>query len=514
MRRRVRLVSILVCVLFVGGCASLPSVGPDYQEPEIEMPSHWLTEEKALSSKEAETVSLDWWKLFDDKALGELVGRAIESSPDIRIALARVGEARAALQVATAGFYPQIDAGASFDRTNPSDSSLQSVSRSLSPFNQYSTGFDASWEIDVFGGLRREREAAVATLEASDATYADVMISLLAEVARNYFSIRAFDKRLLVSKRNVETQSESLELVTARFDAGLVSELDVAQATSLLETTRAEIPRLEDERVNTLTALSILLGDFPDATEEFFASHPKRSINDHVAKLPAQVSVGIPLDLLRRRPDVRVLERELAAQTARVGVAVSDQYPRFSITGQFGYSSFESGSVFERDSERWVIGPSIQLPLFRGGSIQGNIEAQDQRMLQALARYEKGVLTAVAETESALSSFARQKERQVFLGSASRASERALVLSRDLYTQGIADFQRVLDAERASLIAENALVVAEESTVLALISIYKALGGGWDPELGNFEDAWSNPDQVDLSKASVEVQKAPASSQN
>jgi NodT family efflux transporter outer membrane factor (OMF) lipoprotein len=335
-------------------------------------------------------------------------------------------------------------------------------------------------------------------------------VTLLSDVARTYYSIRAAEKRLLVNRRNLETQAESLELVRARFEAGLVSELDVAQSENLVETTRARIPQIEDTKLSLVAALGVLIGEFPESVQELLVVAPAVTLRDNVGDLPAIVPVGIPADLLRRRPDVRALERSVAAQSARVGVATSDLFPRISLTGQFGYTNFESGSLFDQEGRRWSFTPAVQLPLFRGGSIWANIEAQDQRLAQALALYEKGVLSAVSETEQALSSYRRQRERQVALLAAFRASERALELSRDLYTQGIADFQRVLDAERAALQSEENLVFAEEATMRALISIYKALGGGWEREATDFEGQLNVAET--LTVASEVKASAPASS--
>lgn len=510
MKRLATLASMMLGILLVQGCAWIPSVGPDYVEPEISPPDSWLTKEASLTSALDERIKPDWWSGLNDPALTELISRALTSSPDLKIAQARVGEARALLRVATAGFFPQVNAGYEFQRSDPSDASFQGLSRSLAPFSQYSAGFDATWEIDLFGGLRREREGALASLEQAEATHADAMVTLLSDVARTYYSIRAAEKRLLVNRRNLETQAESLELVRARFEAGLVSELDVAQSENLVETTRARIPQIEDTKLSLVAALGVLIGEFPESVQELLVVAPAVTLRDNVGDLPAIVPVGIPADLLRRRPDVRALERSVAAQSARVGVATSDLFPRISLTGQFGYTNFESGSLFDQEGRRWSFTPAVQLPLFRGGSIWANIEAQDQRLAQALALYEKGVLSAVSETEQALSSYRRQRERQVALLAAFRASERALELSRDLYTQGIADFQRVLDAEREALQSEENLVFAEEATMRALISIYKALGGGWEREATDFERQLKGAET--LTVASEVKASAPASS--
>jgi NodT family efflux transporter outer membrane factor (OMF) lipoprotein len=487
MKRQTTLAWMMLGILLLQGCAWIPSVGPDYAEQELSTPDSWLTKEVSLKSTAEDRIKPDWWGGLNDPALTALISRALASSPDLKVAKARVEEARALLRVATAGFFPQVNVGYEFQRSDPSDASFQGLSRSLAPFSQYSAGFDATWEIDLFGGLRREREGALAALEQAEATYADAMVTLLSDVARTYYSVRAAEKRLLVNRRNLETQAESLELVRARFEAGLVSELDVAQSTNLVETTRARLPQIEDTKFSFITALGVLIGEFPESVQELLVLAPAVTLRDNLGNLPTIVPVGIPADLLRRRPDVRALERAVAAQSARVGVATSDLFPRISLTGQFGYTNVESGSLFDKEGRRWSFTPAVQLPLFRGGSIWANIEAQDQRLAQALALYEKGVLSAVSETEQALSTYARQRERQIALLAAFRASERALELSRDLYTQGITDFQRVLDAEREALQSEENLVFAEEATMRALISIYKALGGGWEREATDFE---------------------------
>jgi len=419
--------------------------------------------------------------LGDDK-LNALITVGLANNYDLEIARSRVREARAQLGITTASLLPSLEATGEFSRSGRSANGVLPTGASGATFagvsNLYSAGLDASWEIDIFGGLRNARAGAAAELEAADALLSDTHITLTAEIARGYIAVRAIEKRLAVNRKNQVAQEDSLSLVQSRFAAGLVSELDVAQSQTLVEQTRAQIPALEQLRREQVNALGVLLGKMPVEMEQLLGSNGTHS-TEALAQLPPEVPVGLPSEVLRQRPDIRRAERLLAAQNARVGVAIADYFPKFSLTGNFGYLSRSSGSLFERVNQGWGFAPGVSLPLFEGGRISENVAVQRERFSQASSEYQKAVLAAIEESENALSGYVKQRERQKALLRAFEASQKSVTLSKDLYQQGIADFQRVLDAERVSFLAEDELVQSEKATFDALIRSYKSLGGGW-----------------------------------
>lgn len=467
-----------VLFLTVASCSWIPSVGPSYQQPVTDLPQGWVTDSPSLSEQSRIVDLARWWSTLGDPKLDEIIKIAIEQNNDLKIAQSRVRQARAELKIQTAPLFPAIGGGGDFLRSDRSlnSGSTNNLDGRLS--NQYSLGLDSSWEIDIFGGLRNSREAALAELDASDAQLVDSYTSLLAEVARTFVAIRANEKRLLINSKNLKSQTESLDLVRARFTAGLVSELDVAQAQTLTEQTTALIPLIEQSRRESINALAVLLGIYPEAVEQILGSS-NLTPNTALATLPPQLPAGLPSDLLRQRPDIRKAERSLAAQNARIGVAIADYFPKFTLTGNFGYVSKSSGSLFESESRAWGLSPGVRLPIFEGGRIQGNVALQEELYTQAQHAYLGTVLKAVEETENYLSRYVKQRERQESLLKALKSSGTALSLSKELYEQGIIDFQRVLDAERSALLAEDEAVQGERAALEALILSYKALGGGW-----------------------------------
>lgn len=467
-----------VLFLMVTGCSWIPSVGPSYERPATEMPQKWMTDSSSISEDSRIAELARWWSTLGDPKLDELIRIAVNGNHDLKIAQSRVRQARAELKIQTAPLFPTIGSGAEFLRSERSLNSGSPNQLDGRLNNQYSLGLDTSWEIDIFGGLRKSREAALAELEASDAQLADSYISLLAEVARAFVAVRANEKRILINRKNLKSQTDSLDLVRARFAAGLVSELDVAQAQTLAEQTTALIPLIEQRRRESINSLAVLLGLYPEAVEQILGSS-NLTPSTALATLPPQLPAGLPSDLLRQRPDIRKAERSLAAQNARIGVAIADYFPKFTLTGNFGYVSKNSGSLFESESRAWGISPTARIPIFEGGKIQGNVALQEELYTQAQHAYLGTVLKAVEETENYLSQYAKQRERQESLLKALQSSGTALSLSKELYEQGIIDFQRVLDAERSALFAEDEAVQGERAALEALILSYKALGGGW-----------------------------------
>jgi len=456
------------------------AVGPRYTRPAIRAPGTW-NELPAGQVASADRAALErWWIAFHDPTLEGLVARAVEGNLDLKIAAARVLEARAARGIAASRALPQVDTGAATSRTQRSEAvpPFKSPAGASSPLgprtqNAFEAGFDASWEIDVFGGVRRDEEAARAQVQAAEEGRRDVLVTAVAEVARNYVELRGTQRRLEILDATLASQRDSRDLAKARFDAGLGSELDVTRAEGLLNATASERPELERLARRAVEALRVLLGGDPGAlTTALDAPGP-------IPPLPPEIPSALPSELLSRRPDLRRAERELAAATARIGVATADLFPRFSIVGSFGRRSENFADLSSGSSQLWTIVPGVRWPIFSGGRIRANIRVQEARQEQALDQYEKAMLLAVEEVENALSAQVRERRRQSDLQASVAANHRALELATERYTGGLENFLSVLDAQRSLYAAEDLLVRSESLAAVDLIALYKALGGGW-----------------------------------
>jgi len=466
-------VTALAFVLFQG-CA----VGPNFQPPKTTPPAQWSAPQ-AGGETNLEPSLDSWWKSFNDPQLDSLVERAVRTNQDLRIAEARVREARAFYRIASSQLWPTVDAGGSYARENQSKNqpilgSLPMPSGIPYENNVYQAGFDASWEIDVFGGNRRAVEAGKAEVAAAEFGRRNVLVTLLGEVARNYVELRGCQRRLEIATNNLKTQQEALALAENRFNNGLTSDLDVQQAATILANTRAAIPMLETGIQDYIHRLGVLLGQPPEALlAELSASAPIPSAHPVV---PA----GLPSELLRRRPDIQQAERQLAASTARIGVATADLFPKFSLTGVAGYESTSASDWFAGGSKFWSLGPTVQWRIFDAGRIRANIRVQDARQDRALAAYEKTVLLSFEDVENSLVAYAKEQIRRRSLEDAVTSSQDSLHLASQLYGNGLASFINVLDAERSLYQAEDALVQSDKAVTQNLISPYKALGGGWE----------------------------------
>lgn len=467
-------------VFFLAGCA----VGPRYQPPRTTVPGAWgeLTKAGAANPVPQPSAATPapmplarWWTTFQDPTLDTLVVRAVRANPDLRRAQARVREARAQRGIITADLFPTADASGSYTRSHRS-ANAPGAPQGGKESDLYQAGFDASWEIDLFGGVRRNIEAANADLAASIESRRDVLVSLLAEVARNYVELRGSQRQAAIARANLEAQQETLELTRIRFAAGLASGLDVARAEAQARTTASKIPSLETSARQAIHLLSVLLAQEPDALVE------ELSHETPIPPTPPDVPVGLPSELLRRRPDVRRAERQLAAATARIGVAIADLFPRFSLSGALGLESSKFSDLGDDDSRFWSIGPSVHWPILDFWRIRNNIAVQNAREEQAAATYEQAVLTSLREVEDALVSFSQEQARRQTLASAADANRRATALANQLYQQGRADFLSVLQAQRDLYASEDALVQSDRSVSSDLVALYKALGGGWEIE--------------------------------
>ncbi len=450
------LVILLVPFLF-GGCLT---VGPDYESPEV----------PTLGNASLETPA-EWWTTLGDPMLTELVGEAITNSPDIKSAVAAVRAARAQLGAVRSSFGPQVDARGAFTRSEPSDGDL------------YSAGFDASWELDIFGGVRRANEAAKAFLEGQDAVHADVEVSLAAETASAYVRLREAQQRLRVARETVSSQEQTVELLLSKFENGLISELYLQQARSVYESTRATVPMFGTDIEKALNALAVLTGAMPGSLHERFSIPLRQGFGgQEVWNIPVATTndvVGIPADLLRRRPDVRKAERNLAEQTARIGISKSDYFPKLTLNGSIGIEALNFSGLSQSGNETSSFGPSVRWAIFRSGQIRNNVKAQTARQEQALADYEKSVLSAVQETRDALTAFRNEQLRLEALTAATDAARTAAELADNRYENGLEDFGVVLDTQRTQLQLEDQKVQSQSESTLSLIRLYKALGGGW-----------------------------------
>ena len=449
-------------------------VGPDYQAPTPDVPAGWTRlDPTARPVARAETPGdlSQWWQRLNDPLLSGLIDEALQASPDLRTAQARLREARARRTVAAAGQYPNVTASGGASRSQSSEEVGSGETR-----NFFSAGFDASWELDVFGGVRRSVEAAEADLASSLASLEDTQVSLASEVALNYVEVRTRQILLGIARDNLASQSETLQLTEWRAQAGLVSSQDVEQARSNREQTRAQIPLLETSLAEVEHALDILLGKTPGTL------HARLAAPGALPVLPDQIAVGIPADTLRQRPDVRAAERRLAAETARVGVAEAARYPSFNLSGSIGLEALTFGALGSSDAVASSLFAGIAGPLFDAGRLRAQVEIQDAVREQAQVAYEQTVLVALLDVENALVALVRNRERVEALASAVESVRNAAQLARQRYSAGLIDFQSVLDSERSVLLLEESLASARANGVQALIRLYKALGGGWSPQ--------------------------------
>jgi len=450
--------------LLLAGC----TVGPDYEPPPLQAPLEW--------GEKAETATADlstWWTVFNDGTLNRLVDLAVRSNLDLRIAAKRVDESRAELGVVRGYMMPEIDLAGSYGRSRVSPNA-QPVQFSDIYQSRYKVGFDASWEIDVFGLGRRRIEAATADLESWIENRRAVLVTLLGDVGRNYIGLRGNQLLLAALRQNVATARGTVEITQARLAAGVATTLDVARAEAQLASTEAAVPDVEAAIKQSIHRLSVLIGHPPEALA------PELAPEAPIPSAPARVIVGLPSQLLLRRPDVRQAERRLAAATATVGAATAELYPRFSLTGAFGLDSLSSADFLKWSSRAWSLGPSIRWPIFAGGRLKAQVAEEDARREQALAAFEKAVLVALEDVENALVDYLREGERRSRLEAAVTANRKAVELADDLYRKGLTSFIDVLDAQRALYVSQAELARSQSQVTLDLVALYKALGGGWE----------------------------------
>jgi multidrug efflux system outer membrane protein len=458
-----------VAAAVLAACA----VGPNYHTPErkvadrfdnVDTPTYSVREEAAGSLAQ-------FWRNFQDPTLDALISRAVAANHDLRIAVTRVREARALRRDAAFDLAPSISTGAGY--TKQRTAAATTLPGAARDSELYDAGFDAFWELDFFGGTRRALEASNAQLGAVEAGQRDALVSVTAEVTRAYFELRGEQQQLDVARRNVVNQRATLDLANAKLDAGSGTEFDTARAQAQLSSTLGSIAPLEAAVARSIHRLSVLIGREPGTLRAELT--PPQDL----PALPGIVPVGDPAGMLRRRPDIRIAERELASATARVGVAVADLFPRVTFTGSAGYAALDRDGLGERGSDTYRLAPGISWGILDLGNVQARIAQANWRKEGALLRYEQTVLKALEETENSLVTHARARERLVHDEAAVRASNTAAGLARVRYENGASDFLQVLTAERTLLESEDRLARSRTEAATSLIAVYKSLGGGW-----------------------------------
>ncbi len=460
----------------LSGCA----VGPDFTKPVATVPQQWRTQGAPQISTQTEADSA-WWKAFGDPALDHLVELAYRQNLPLQIAGLRIVEARAQLGILTGQQFPQFQVATGNATAVGLSKNAANIANLDRRYLDYQLGFDAAWELDFWGKYRRGVEAGAADLLASVADYHSALVSLTAEVVRTYVVIRTYEVLLEQAQENARLQEEGLQIAESRFRNGATSELDVAQAATLLESTRATIPQLEIGLEQARNALSTLLGQTTGDVETLLAG-PKQ-----IPKAPARVAVGVPAELLRRRPDVRSAELYAAAQCARIGVAKAELYPSFSLFGTIGLEASSRGqshNLFSLNSLAYSVGPRIAWPFLNYGRLKNGVRVEDARFQQLLVNYQNTVLKAAQEVADALTGFVNSQKAMASEQASVKAAQRAVEISLVQYREGAVDYQRVLDAQRSLLQQENSLAQTSSSVTTNVVALYKALGGGWEVRQG------------------------------
>jgi len=484
---------LLALLLMLSGCM----VGPDYHPPETAMPSQFTEAKGAMAEGSSNNDLCQWWKQFDDPFLNGLIEEAVQANIDFRIAVEKIIQARAQYCVQASYLWPEIDLNAVavrsrnsqnfFSSTNTASGTPTSGTSSILPTfqNFFEIGFDAIWEFDLFGKFRRSKRAAYDSWEASKEDAQDVLISVVSEVARSYVMICALQNSIDLTINKIQADEEELSLTIELFEAGLTNEIQVEGMVANLESDKAALAVLQTSVKTAIYGLAVLLGRQPETLVSAF---------NEIRPIPIgwdKVPVGLPSDLLRRRPDIKRAERQLAAATEQIGVAVADLFPHVSLTGTtfsggqlagsgYGYESGTFHKLFKPTSRQWSIGPAIRWDLIDFGKTYGNIAIQNSLQKQALLTYEQTVLHSLQDVEGALVAYFQEEKRKNCFSDQVDAFKRSLQLAEDLYTAGLSNEQQVLDARKTLLDAQNSLIGSQQALTSDLIALYKALGGNWE----------------------------------
>jgi len=456
--------SLLTLSLLLGAC----TVGPDYTAPQTSFMDKWFSSSAAVVSQEP--INTQWWSVFNDPLLTRYIEQSATNNKDVQIAIANVNRARAVRRESGGSLLPSLSSSADATRSKSSNGAINT---------SYDAGFDASWELDVFGGNRRGVEASDARIGSAVASYNNVMLSTFSEVARNYYEARGAQKRIAITKNNTELLKQTYDLVNTRLEVGEATQFDATRAKGEFETTQARLPNLEAELEANIFSLSILLGLPPEALLE------EMGVVQALPSVPDIVPVGLRSDILRRRPDVQMAERNLAASSADIGSETANLFPKFYLTGDVGTQASSFGDLFMASAGMWSFGPSVRWSVFEGGAIRARIDIEKAENQAALATYEKAVLEALSDTEKALTRYGREIETRSKLAQSVQSKREAVNIAQELLDAGEVDYLSVLDAQRELTSSEDSLVTSETDTITKLISLYTALGGGWESFLEN-----------------------------
>jgi NodT family efflux transporter outer membrane factor (OMF) lipoprotein len=489
-------------LLLLAGCTA----GPNFETPEWLSPASWFATkaepiQRAPSMPAAEPIDPEWWNLFKDPQLTALEKRIAGENLDVQVATVRLAESRAQLGIVGAAQFPNLNANGSYTRQKASDvgvfanapnalgangaSGSNAGGRRSAPINAfdvYQVGFDAAWEIDLWGRVRRSVESAGSSVEASAEARRDTLLSNLAELARDYIQLRGVQALLRIAQDNVRTSQQSLQLTQQRAAGGVTTDLDVANAAAQLRTTAAEIPRLQQRESEFINAISLLLGQPTNALQaELIEAKP-------VPPLPPRIPVGLPSELARRRPDIRQAEAQLHAATADIGVAVANFYPSVKLSGSLGLQSIQPWQMFNLNARDYAVGPGITIPIFEGGRLRATLALRQSQQQEAAINYQKTVLTAWHEVDNALTAYQTEQARRDQLVQAVAQNQRALSLAQSRYQEGVADFLQVLTAQQNLLSTQQQLALTTTNVSANLVAVYKALGGGWETQMPRAND--------------------------
>jgi len=468
---------VTLSALIVSGCAML---GPDFQEPSAPVESDWLETGDPLVSSESPADPKWWQTAFQDPVLDQLVEMALQENLTLRSAALRVLQSQQQLAIAIGNQYPQQQQATGLAAREKSNTVI---------FNDYSLGFNLSWEVDFWGRFRRQVESASAELDASVADYDGALVSLFSQVAQNYILIRTFQAQLEVARHNIELQRESLRIATAKFNAGEVSELDADQAETLLNNTIASVPALETSLQQVKNSLAILLGKPPHDMNYLLGE------KGDIPNTPMTIAVGMPQNLIRQRPDIRAAERQLAAQSAQIGVAVTDLYPAFSIGGSIGSSAMKTGDLFTSDSSTWDLFGAFQWNILNYGRLKSNVRLQDALFQQLLVDYQNTVLSAQGDVENSIVAYLKSYQQLTSYQLAAAASKRSVAASTAQYQNGLVSFNTVISTLSADAQQQDLLTSTRGNVATNLVQVYRSLGGGWEIR--------DNQDPVDFLPASM-----------
>jgi multidrug efflux system outer membrane protein len=448
-------------------------LGPDYKEPEMDITKKWNNSQASEHANAEEAPAEAWWKKFNDPTLTHLIKEAVEHNHDVRVAFANIEQARAARTVAASPLFPTLGVSASGTKTRIGSRTFSGSVFGGQENDDFSTSLDASWEIDVFGKIRRSLEAAEADVQVSIENKRDVLLSIIAEVANNYFQVRGYQKRIDITKRNIKLLSDTEKLAKAQFDAGVVTEFDFARAKGERQASEATLPNLESEMMAGIYRISVLTGTEPEAQTKLLT---------HTKPLPSPpdiIPVGLRSSILQRRPDIRRAERTLASATANIGIAKAGLFPDLSLTGTLGSGALLFSDLFSTGSTIYNLSSAINWSLFQGGALRATIDSANAKEKAALASYEKTVLVALEEVEASLSRYGKEWQTFKKLEAEMHTREKAFNVSRLRYETGEENFLVVLDAERSLVTVRDNIVNSETRILVYLTQLYKALGGGW-----------------------------------